>query len=81
MLMVEERIAVENREMELFGTKSIALIVLFDPDAQSDMDIIMQVYNDGTKQFEGEYIWGGLWQGWEEWGSERERECNMVPSV
>ena len=56
-IIVEENIAIENREMELFGSKSIALIVLFDPDEETDesfMDVILQVLNEETGEYEGE---------------------------
>jgi hypothetical protein len=53
-IIIEEKLAIENRDMVLAGSKAIALIVLFDPDEESVMDVLLQVYNTDTEQYEGE---------------------------
>ena len=52
-LVVDESIAIENREMELLGSKTLALIVLFDPDEGADLDVLFQVYDTKTQEYEG----------------------------
>ena len=54
-LVVNAEIAVDSQNIILYGDNSLALVVLFDPDEGSLMNITLQKENMETGEFSGEY--------------------------